>query len=158
MSQVDEQLTLTSQIKSPENRPSVMSIFGPPPASNPVDVPKPKSASKSISAPSSAHTAAASPSLISASPDVRPGSDTLSIGGSSTDTEDDEFARLKEIREQERQKKLLEKLSISISNQPPEMNPETESLLTADKPIYINVVPQKPATFDDACLWSKFLI
>ncbi|GLV35797.1 Bestrophin 1 [Carabus blaptoides fortunei] len=137
--EVDEQLTHTSQMKSPDNRPSVMHIFGPPPASNPVDVPKSKASSvKSVSAPASR---VRSPSMESASPDVRPASDTLSIGGSSTDSGDDEFARLREIREQERQKKLLEKLSRSLSNQPTDAaNPETESLL-GDRATVINVVP-----------------
>lgn len=118
-----------------------MHIFGPPPASNPVDVPKSKgSSTKSVSAPASR---VRSPSMESASPDVRPASDTLSIGGSSTDSGDDEFARLREIRELERQKKLMEKLSRSLSNQPTDAaNPETESLL-GDRGTVINVVPVK---------------
>lgn len=137
-------------MKSPENRPSVMTIFGPPPASNPVDVPKQKSTSKSVSAPTTTHARVRTPSMTSASPDVRPGSDTLSIGGSSTDSGDDEFARLKELREQERQRKLLEKLSRSISNQPPDST-EIESLL-GERPVIINVIPQKPSGFDDEVL------
>lgn len=38
--EVDEQLTITSQIGIDPPRPSVMNIFGPPTPSKPVDVPK----------------------------------------------------------------------------------------------------------------------
>lgn len=147
--QVDEQQTIQSQVKSPE-RPTVQNIFGPPPPSDPVDVPHSSHDSKSSSAPA-AHTLLIPSSLQSGSPDIKIGSETLSIGGSSTDEGDDEFARLRESREQERINRLMQKLSRSVSIQAADAQESDQLLQPEDREgTVINVVPQKP--FDDAVL------
>ncbi|XP_061705865.1 bestrophin homolog 18 isoform X1 [Cydia pomonella] len=144
--EVDEQATITSMAKRPENRPTAQSLFaqGPPPPSEPVNVPSRNSYVKnnsqlSSSAPtqwvapeSPAATLSTQPSFVS-EPEPRPRLDSdvgpsLSAAGSQTllDETDgdadlsDSFDRLRAAREAARRAKQLQKLlARSVSAQQP---------------------------------------
>ncbi|XP_063379731.1 uncharacterized protein LOC134666480 isoform X5 [Cydia fagiglandana] len=145
--EVDEQATITSMAKRPENRPTAQSLFaqGPPPPSEPVNVPYRNSYVKnnsqlSSSAPtqwaapapgSPAATLSTQPSFVSEpEPRARLDSDvgpSLSAAGSQTlldetdgDGEEDSFSRLRAAREAARRDKYLQKLlARSVSAQQP---------------------------------------
>ncbi|XP_063636250.1 uncharacterized protein LOC134806802 isoform X5 [Cydia splendana] len=145
--EVDEQATITSMAKRPENRPTAQSLFaqGPPPPSEPVNVPSRNSYVKnngqlSSSAPtqwaapgSPAATLSTQPSFVSEpEPRARLDSDvgpSLSAAGSQTlldetdgdgDGDDDSFSRLRAAREAARRDKYLQKmLARSVSAQQP---------------------------------------
>lgn len=144
--EVDEQATITSMAKRPENRPTAQSLFaqGPPPPSEPVNVPSRNSYVKnnsqlSSSAPtqwaapaSPAATLSTQPSFVS-EPEPRPRLDSdvgpsLSAAGSQTllDETDgdgdlsDSFDRLRAARGAARRAKQLQKLlARSVSAQQP---------------------------------------
>ncbi|XP_056630461.1 bestrophin-3-like isoform X3 [Diorhabda sublineata] len=108
--EVDEQQTINSQRSFKEPRPTVMSLFGPPSPSSPIDVPHSNSFNNldsnifdpfgpiSRSIPGMSHD----------------GNDGVSIGGSVTDDDDDEFSRLKKLREEERISRMKETISRSF--------------------------------------------
>ncbi|CAH1966532.1 unnamed protein product [Acanthoscelides obtectus] len=124
--EVDEQTTLTSQRSAKECHPTVESIFGPPPPTQPISVP-----SSSIHKTSSYANAIADvyepfPKMSESAPnettknirDSMDSTDRVSIGGSITDDEDD-FEKLKKMRGEER--KQLHKLARSHSNKSDEL-------------------------------------
>ncbi|KAJ8945000.1 hypothetical protein NQ318_010202 [Aromia moschata] len=95
--EVDEQTTITSQKSAQESRPTVLNLFGPP--SEPINVPHSHSF----------HTAMPEvyepyPRISSSAPDTQDtgAAENVSIGGSETDEDDDEFGRLKRKRDEER--------------------------------------------------------
>lgn len=112
--EVDEQTTITQQKKAEPPHTSVIGFFGPPPPSQPVSVP----------------TTNASPfefpviqrPLISKSapthetPKEMDFIDNISIGSVDADASDDEFTRLKNLREQERRSRLAFNYGRSLSN------------------------------------------
>ncbi|XP_047989276.1 bestrophin-1 [Leguminivora glycinivorella] len=148
--EVDEQATITSMAKRPENRPTAQSLFaqGPPPPSEPVNVPARNTNLKnhsqlSSSAPtqwaesaSPAATLSTQPSFVS-EPEQRPRLDSdvgpsLSAAGSQTlldetdgdcadaDADGDAFDRLRSARSAARRAKYLQKmLARSVSAQQP---------------------------------------
>uniref|UniRef100_A0A6P7G6Z3 Bestrophin homolog n=1 Tax=Diabrotica virgifera virgifera TaxID=50390 RepID=A0A6P7G6Z3_DIAVI len=137
--EVDEQQTITSQRSFKESRPTVMSLFGPPSPSTPVDIPHSNSFHTlnpnvydpfghiSTSAPTASHEGNDDP-------------DKVSIGGSVTDDDDDEFSRLRKVREEERLSRLKHTLSKSLGNKPEEM----EILLCRQVSEVPSTVPSTP--------------
>ncbi|XP_028174602.1 bestrophin homolog 1-like isoform X2 [Ostrinia nubilalis] len=138
--EVDEQATITSMGKRPENRPTAMSLFSPPAPSEPVDVPSKianhttnhRLSSSAPSAWSRAPVGDTSPAVQSLNThnsfasitDARPRLDSdvgasLSAAGSQTlldevdgagETDADDFERLRSIRDARRRDKYLQKL------------------------------------------------
>ncbi|XP_044737268.1 bestrophin-4-like [Chrysoperla carnea] len=104
--EVDEQLTIQS-MRAKEDRPHMATIFGSPPPSSPIPVPKSNNNHQqhiSTSAPAAAH--------------VRGEMDVISIDSGSTNNsvnDDDEFTKLKNTREAERRERLMQKLTKSVN-------------------------------------------
>ncbi|XP_019876312.1 bestrophin-2 isoform X2 [Aethina tumida] len=122
--EVDEQQTITSQRSAQEARPSVMNVFGPPPPSNPIDVPLAKSMGdmkrnhdEEVYEP---YPLSRSAPADNEANDDQP--DTVSIGGSETDSDDD-FSKLKQKRGEERMSRLRLNLTRSVSTKMDESDP-----------------------------------
>lgn len=104
--EVDEQLTIQS-MRAKEDRPHMATIFGSPPPSSPIPVPKATNNHPqhiSTSAPAAAN--------------VRGEMDVISIDSGSTNNsvnDDDEFTKLKNTREAERRERLMQKLTKSVN-------------------------------------------
>ncbi|KAJ8966578.1 hypothetical protein NQ317_016739 [Molorchus minor] len=120
--EVDEQTTITSQRSAREARPSVQNLFGPPSPSEPINVPHAHSFHNPMPEVYEPY-----PRISTSAPDGNDNQpvDNVSIGGSVTDEEDDEFSRLKKKRDEERLSRLKQNLSRSLSTK----NEETERLL-----------------------------
>nr|XP_023026168.1 bestrophin-4-like isoform X1 [Leptinotarsa decemlineata] len=124
--EVDEQTTITSQRSAKESRPSVMNLFGPPTPSTPIDVPLSydhQTANENVYDPFSRISTSA-PGTSGDGKGVD-NADNVSIGGSVTDEEDDDFSKLKKVREEERLSRLKLGLSRSLSTK----GEDQESLL-----------------------------
>ncbi|CAG9822646.1 unnamed protein product [Phaedon cochleariae] len=138
--EVDEQTTITSQRSAKEPRPSVIDFFGPPSPTTPIDVPNAGSHSYETRG---VDIYDPFPRISTSAPGTSTDEkcqDNVSIGGSMTDEEDDEFSRLKKVREEERLSRLKSNLSRSLS-----IRPEEQELLLGrctDK----TVAPQSPTT------------
>ncbi|XP_014209410.1 bestrophin-4 [Copidosoma floridanum] len=163
--EVDEQMTMTS-MRPPDNRPHVQSIFpqGPPPPSEPVDVPGSGSMSRngnlllSTSAPVSYPDSAESASTARYRPTrgqmsapgghtgavfdsaafVRDSTRSSTASSASDNSLDDEFTRLKSEREKQRKEKVLQKLTRSVSNR---ASGEQSSMNTRDTEILLSDLP-----------------
>ncbi|XP_065159768.1 bestrophin-4-like isoform X2 [Atheta coriaria] len=116
--EVDEQMTITS-MKDGNDHPSVIGFFptGPPPPSDPVPVPKRSAASSSHS--HSLHSQGhgrfeSRPSSLSKSAPISE-VDNISLGSETESENDDEFSRLKQLRQEERRSRLMLNLARSIS-------------------------------------------
>ncbi|XP_017782992.1 PREDICTED: bestrophin-4 isoform X2 [Nicrophorus vespilloides] len=113
--ELDEQQTLTSMREAQEQKPSVFGIFGPPPPSQPVQVPTRSAFASRQESHTSAYSKGSAP--LSEMDNISIGSET--IDGS--DVEDcDEFNKLKKRRLDERKSRLVLNLARSMSNNPGE--------------------------------------
>ncbi|KAI4464113.1 bestrophin [Holotrichia oblita] len=136
--EVDEQLTITSQKNANEPRPSVMNIFSPPPPSDPISVPQ----SRNRNMPNGGFSRSA-PSESQASPNDA--LDNISIG-SVTDSESDEFEKLKAKRQQEMRSRMILNLTRSTSSNVGDCPSETELLLSKVSPTTIVNAEQLQST------------
>ncbi|XP_060530282.1 bestrophin-2 isoform X2 [Cylas formicarius] len=99
--EVDEQTTLTSQRS--ETRPSVMTVFGPPPPSNPINVPH---ANSFTGGRSSGSVYDPFPDISRSAPGGADTTDAISIGSETDNDADDDFESLKRKRDEERLSRL----------------------------------------------------
>ncbi|XP_018579267.1 bestrophin-4 isoform X2 [Anoplophora glabripennis] len=137
--EVDEQTTITSQRSAKESRPTVMNLFGPPPASDPINVPQSHSFHNPMPEVYEPYPriSTSAPDTNGNIPDVM---DRVSIGNSDTDEEDDEFSKLKKKRDEERLSRIKQNLSRSLSIK----NDDTEALLNRRRSSILSTAPSTP--------------
>ncbi|KAK4886208.1 hypothetical protein RN001_002479 [Aquatica leii] len=113
--EVDEQLTVTQQ-KIDEPRPTVMNLFGPPPPSQPVPVPSTNNSPFEFPINVRGNISQSAPTRAPLTPKDMDFIDNISIGSVDAEGYDDEFARLKNLREQERRSRAALNYARSISS------------------------------------------
>ncbi|KAF5308888.1 hypothetical protein FQR65_LT00588 [Abscondita terminalis] len=114
--EVDEQLTLTQQKNAEAPRPTVMGFFGPPAPSEPVSVPASNNSPFDFGNNPRAHISQSAPTPGPITPKEMDFIDNISIGSLDAEGYDDEFTRLKNLREQERRSRAALNYARSISS------------------------------------------